>query len=497
MMLGLTVSAQAKMNFDLGKISAWSGDSGLGVTWTSGTKTLSFTTAWTGAGLWNPTDLTYYDKLYVKARSNCTVDITLQFEGETGITRKVEANNSEVETVIDLPTYKSKFNGINFQCEGAGSVVFNEIYVISDAELAGTPFEMLSLSDSSVGAFWPGEVGQNNCTVATTYSNKTLTIGQFDQDSDSKDNWGNGGWWLASWDSENQENVPVDKSAYDKVVVRFSTPTTTSGGLSVQYSSGENGYSGFETGTTEVSVPLDENRKSSLFQVFIQGPQEAEFSLSEVYFAHSKYFRFDEALTSTFTTVDEAFVTLNRSFASGWNSLCLPFATTSEALGCKVYEFTSATTSSVTFTEVTNLSAGIPYLVKFSESCTTKSFADVSISSTVTAGSVEQNDVTFQGTFAAKTDGTDKFGILANGDIKKGVSGSYFAGYRAYFTGLTVPAGAPEARLVIMDEESTGILQMKSSSINNTVYYTLSGQLVEQPRKGGLYIVNGKKVMVR
>lgn len=189
-------------------------------------------------------------------------------------------------------------------------------------------------------------------------------------------------------------------------------------------------------------------------------------------------------------------VSMTRSFVAGWNSLCLPFATTAEALGCKAYQFTSATSSSVTFSEVTKLDAGTPYLVKFDAAVSNLFFENVDITAT-TAESVAQNGVTFQGTYV-QINGKDLFGVLANGSIKQGTSDAYFDGYRAYFTGLTVPAGeGAGARVLLLDDDVTGISNVSVKTDNNNDMYTLSGMKVNGRPQKGIYIQNGKKYIVK
>lgn len=67
---------------------------------------------------------------------------------------------------------------------------------------------------------------------------------------------------------------------------------------------------------------------------------------------------------------------------------------------------------------------------------------------------------------------------------------------RAY---LKVPAGGDAARQFIPlfdDSETTGITQVNGENVKANDYYNLKGQRVSQPTKG-LYIVGGKKVMVK
>ena len=70
---------------------------------------------------------------------------------------------------------------------------------------------------------------------------------------------------------------------------------------------------------------------------------------------------------------------------------------------------------------------------------------------------------------------------------------------KAYLPILTenVPAGA---RLNIIFDEgtSTGISSVNTENLNkNNDVYNLNGQRVENMKKGGLYIVNGKKVFMK
>ncbi len=340
-----------------------------------------------------------------------------------------------------------------------------------------------SVINRTMNSLWPKD-GEDGVTTGTSVSDKTITMGKYT----SSDSWPGAGWWLESSGSY------FDASDYDKVVVRFSSATAAQGGINIKYKDtvgdSQSVWYAFTAGTTEVVCDLDDTRKANLAEITIQGPQKAVYNLADVYFASSNYYALNEAATSTITAVNDAYVALTRSFVAGWNSLCLPFATTASALGCKAYAFTSATSNSVTFTEVTDLSAATPYLVKFDEAVSSKAFADVDVVATA-AGSVEQNGVTFTGTYA-KVDGVGKFGVVTNGDIKQGVAGSKFNGYRAYFEGLT----ASSARVFVLDEETTGIAQMKEVKGDDNKFYNLAGQRVENPTKG-LYIVNGKKVFIK
>ena len=98
----------------------------------------------------------------------------------------------------------------------------------------------------------------------------------------------------------------------------------------------------------------------------------------------------------------------------------------------------------------------------------------------------------------AKEDGYDKYVLGADGG-----SVSFFlinetaatvATNKAY---LKIPTGGGLARLaIVFDGEATGIGSVERSMVNAEGYYNLNGQRVSAPSKG-LYIVNGKKVIIK
>ena len=61
---------------------------------------------------------------------------------------------------------------------------------------------------------------------------------------------------------------------------------------------------------------------------------------------------------------------------------------------------------------------------------------------------------------------------------------------------LTAKSATANQLLPISMEETTGISAMEAAATDNVVVYNLQGQRVDQPQKG-LYIVNGRKVVIR
>ncbi len=207
----------------------------------------------------------------------------------------------------------------------------------------------------------------------------------------------------------------------------------------------------------------------------------------------------DDITTGTFN------VTLDRTFVEGWNTICLPFAVSAENMKANygenvaLYELTSFTDGNLKFTklgEEIGIAAGKPYLIYVENAITeSKSFVDAVISET-TPTDVEMVGVTFHGTFAPiAADGvlTGKYGISSDGRIAKANSATYMNGFRGYLEG-----NLTGARISVYDE-TTGITRVYGADEifgKDDKVYDLNGRRVENAKKG-LYIVNGRKVVVK
>lgn len=90
---------------------------------------------------------------------------------------------------------------------------------------------------------------------------------------------------------------------------------------------------------------------------------------------------------------------------------------------------------------------------------------------------------------------TEGYNYILNGDTFKAANGQTVGTKKAY---LQLSAQAPaEARVLIFDNEDvTAIENIKQDVKVNGEYFNLAGQRVAQPTKG-LYIVNGKKVIIK
>jgi hypothetical protein len=95
-----------------------------------------------------------------------------------------------------------------------------------------------------------------------------------------------------------------------------------------------------------------------------------------------------------------------------------------------------------------------------------------------------------------QTDGGNTNFVLSGGTFKKvNSSGNTIPAGKAY---LQLPTPSSSARDISFsfDDEPTGINMVQGIEQKDDSYYNLQGQRVSQPMKG-LYIINGKKVVVK
>lgn len=187
---------------------------------------------------------------------------------------------------------------------------------------------------------------------------------------------------------------------------------------------------------------------------------------------------------------------------SGWNTICMPFALTDDILtnifgeDWKAYEFKSYENDLLGFDIASTFYAGYPYIIYVAQAAEHANgviLNNVDITKT-TAQNDSHGNATFQGTFApiAAPGMEGKWGVTSEAKIAKGTDEASIKGFRAYFE---LPDGA-NARLSFFDD-ATGITTIiGADELNDDKAYNLSGQRVQNPKKG-LYIINGKKVVMK
>ena len=171
--------------------------------------------------------------------------------------------------------------------------------------------------------------------------------------------------------------------------------------------------------------------------------------------------------------------------SAGWASFSSPFEVEIPA-GVTAYYASASSASSITLTEITGGYIPANTGVVVSGAANTYS-ANVTSTGATLAG---ENLLKPWLTAGTPTDGT--YYTLAAGPTFKKSSGGILAAGKAY---LVLPTSAPELNVIIGG--TTGINEVRGQ-MEEVIgeYYNLAGQRVANPTKG-LYIVNGKKIIVK
>ncbi len=214
------------------------------------------------------------------------------------------------------------------------------------------------------------------------------------------------------------------------------------------------------------------------------------------------------AITKAVSSGQQA-VELHRTLSADyWNTFCVPFAISAEAInrtfgGAEIREFSGRVEDGVMiFTKVDTIKAGVPYLLKPTNKVENPKFGDVAFTASVpSAVNDESGKYAYVGIYSPYTmaiDGTEQF--LGDGDrlLKPLETDRTMSGMRAYFR---LPSSQSQAKIAITDVPTAITLphaQSSRSAIKKGVY-TIGGQYVGKTAQGlpqGIYIVDGQKITI-
>ena len=199
-----------------------------------------------------------------------------------------------------------------------------------------------------------------------------------------------------------------------------------------------------------------------------------------------------------------------------WNTICLPFGYTNGYNGTlfndatAIETLTSSSFADGTLTlnfESSTITAGKPYLVKWNSASNIVNpmFTNVTISAT-SPSSFETDYATFQGCFSQQTIAGKEYLFLGDANKVYYPDPSYSVGaFRGYFQLLNgVIAGDPtspngiKAFVLNFGDDTNSIQTISNETSSNDGYFTLDGRrLNDKPATAGLYIINGKKVVIK
>lgn len=197
-----------------------------------------------------------------------------------------------------------------------------------------------------------------------------------------------------------------------------------------------------------------------------------------------------------------------------WNSICMPFALSAEQIaasplaGAVIKELSSATLSdentvlTLNFTDAASIEAGVPYLVKWETTGTDIAnplFSNVTINENLSEVTVADGKVHFKGSYSPVYCGANNKNLLflgANSKFYYPSVSNLLNAFRGYF--VIDEETANSVKLVKMGfEDATSVKEIESESIDNA-WYTISGvKLNNAPTQKGIYINNGKKIVIK
>ena len=186
-------------------------------------------------------------------------------------------------------------------------------------------------------------------------------------------------------------------------------------------------------------------------------------------------------------------VKLTRSVREGINSFVLPFAVTADELGAtqvaKYDSYDKDGDKKAYFNPVEKeVAANTPFLTM--DVAKDKVVGELTFGEKAIVVTPEKLGEVFVGVYAPQT-AEGKYGIDNNGKLHKGGAGATIAAFHAYLN-VTAPLG-----VAFNGSTPTAINGVAADKVADTAVYDLSGRRVYGKLQKGLYIVNGKKVVVK
>lgn len=212
-------------------------------------------------------------------------------------------------------------------------------------------------------------------------------------------------------------------------------------------------------------------------------------------------------------------VTLDRYLYSGWNTFCVPFALTQEQLeeaygsGAVAKYLSGVTTDGAAATlhftpeEGDGIEANKAYLLYLTADVKeAKTFSGVTLepagTCTTTVRADNGGDYTFQGILAPTALETNDRQYFLNSAgtafVLPRADSSPMKATRAYII-VPTPAGSAQGRQYSFDFNgtTTAIDDVTVSGMEDGAWYTISGIRINRPAAKGVYIHNGRKVIVK
>lgn len=195
-------------------------------------------------------------------------------------------------------------------------------------------------------------------------------------------------------------------------------------------------------------------------------------------------------------------VKLTRAVREGINSFVLPFYVGAGDLGADALAtFKEVNGQSLVFTKADHAEANMPFItIGLKNAADKKEFTFFGNEKRfeVTPTKSTESTPAFKGVYALQS-AKGLYGINADGKLQKGGTDAKIKSFHAFYQaaeGQTAPAK------ISFEGEATGINNVAATTVANGAVYDLSGRRVAEKLAGaslvkGIYVVNGKKVVVK
>ena len=286
-------------------------------------------------------------------------------------------------------------------------------------------------------------------------------------------------------------------------VTDVATSTTEIDGEELVITSG----SDYATQTLKLTSPITSGLKQIRFD-FVKPAGDGASDNFLFNFNNVSFYKrsLNEGYDYTPVAATDVDVVLTRSITAGkWSTIVLPFDIASGDIatvfgeGTSVAELSSGTENTLNFnTTLTDskMKANQPYAIKVVSDFTSATINGVTIVNDTPTQTV--GDWNFVGTYSSTTVPEGSYYFKSNKLYQRSAGHTTtMKPFRAY---LTYTGGTPAPALnFVIDGDVTGIAHISADgqmNLEEGAVYNLNGQRVAQPAKG-LYIVNGRKVVIK
>lgn len=189
-------------------------------------------------------------------------------------------------------------------------------------------------------------------------------------------------------------------------------------------------------------------------------------------------------------------VKLTRTVREGINSFVLPFYAGADELGADALAtFKEADASKVSFTKADHADANVPFITVNAAENNVFTFNNNQKYVEATPASF---DKAFKGVYAPQS-AKGLYGITDKGELQKGSEKATINSFHAFYQAAEGQAAPAK---ISFEGEATGINNVAAATVANGAVYDLSGRRVAEKLAGaslvkGIYVVNGKKVVVK